>query len=342
MPVNDLVPLLSKSGTIDYRKVVFKIEKKMFRNKFTKFKTHSDTQILINQIGIISFMLLLIRLRIFNRFAGKTTFHFHNASLCFFSILLMNSKNLASVVNLHNDWQNFSHLQKIALFVGFRNCVKLISVSSYIIKTIPAKIIQLTNLSEKLVPIPNFVNVEELYSDRNINRSRDYDVVIVGRLVPQKNWKTMIRVLAACKSVRSVKWFGAGLQSDNAKRQVNKLGLHDKIEFQGVRPRHEVLAYLKNSKVYMCLSLWEGIGVANLEAIGCGCFPVLSTIGPHDEIAKALNFRTFSLDNEAEISRQIDLAVSNSISFDVCQNVFDSKFGINTTQRLYENALCSI
>lgn len=342
MPVNDLVPLLARSEFINYRRVVIKVEKKIICNEFEKFTTHSGSRIIVNKIGIISFLLLLLRLRLAIKLSWNTTFHFHNALLCFFSIFLIGSKRLFSVVNLHNDWQNFSYLQKFGLIVGFRTCVKLVCVSSYITNTIPNEVIKFTNLRDKMFSISNFVNTEELFSDRNENQARVFDVVIVGRLVPQKNWTAMISVLAKCECVRSIKWFGSGFQIEEAKRQVYKFGLSDNVEFLGIRPRHEVIAYLKSAKVYMCLSLWEGIGVANLEAIGCGCHPVLSSIGPHIEIARELNFKTFSLRNETGIASYIDNIVSNPSPFRISKNVFDAKFGKNSTKGLYENVLRTI
>ena len=56
----------------------------------------------------------------------------------------------------------------------------------------------------------------------------------------------------------------------------------------------------------MSLSLWEGIGVANLEAIACGCHVVMSDIGPQSEIARNIGLRVYNSNDVYGISNSIN------------------------------------
>ena len=81
------------------------------------------------------------------------------------------------------------------------------------------------------------------------------------------------------------------------------LGLSDKLTLVGVVTRAQVYKFLIDSTVYISASKWEGIGVANLEAAALGCYPFLSDIPPHREIAENIGIDVHPLkDAEAWIA----------------------------------------
>lgn len=116
-------------------------------------------------------------------------------------------------------------------------------------------------------------------------------VVAVGRLVPIKNLSTVIRAVA---NLGGQDWrlrvVGDGPLRASLQEQCRQEGLENSVEFTGMLPRDEVYPQLFSSDVYVSTSWGEGLPVAVLEAMACGCPVILSDIAPHREIARDADF----------------------------------------------------
>jgi glycosyltransferase involved in cell wall biosynthesis len=63
-----------------------------------------------------------------------------------------------------------------------------------------------------------------------------------------------------------------------------------RIEFTGLIPRVKVFEHLLAADLFVSMSRGEGLPVAVLEALACGCPVLLSDIAPHREIAEGVDF----------------------------------------------------
>lgn len=99
----------------------------------------------------------------------------------------------------------------------------------------------------------------------------------VGRLVPQKGYTYFIeaaqQVLASIPSSHFV-LVGEGRAEQALRRQVNELGLSERILFTG--PRSDVETLLALMDVFVSSSLWEGLPTVVLESMASGT-PVVAT-----------------------------------------------------------------
>ena len=101
----------------------------------------------------------------------------------------------------------------------------------------------------------------------------------VGRLVAEKNQEVLIRALALAPEVRLVLIGGGGL-GPALETLAAGLGVADRVDFQGVRPRAVVMAALRGCDVFLQPSVFEGQSNALLEAMSAGAAIVSSDIGP--------------------------------------------------------------
>jgi glycosyltransferase involved in cell wall biosynthesis len=62
------------------------------------------------------------------------------------------------------------------------------------------------------------------------------------------------------------------------------------VEFTGALSHEEVTSWLKKAKVYCQLSYRESFGMSLLEAMSCGCIPVISNRGALPEVVDNLGF----------------------------------------------------
>ena len=306
MPVNDLVPHMNTAENYSYSKVIFCIRGVLASKKIQRVETANGSKVAIKELGMLNMTFIIVSVGSFTNRRRKTIFHVHNPIIGYIAIFAKLNKNVRVVTNLHNDWKNFSIYQKIGLIFSFYASSKIIAVSDYIHSTLP-KILRRSLTDRKILTVHNSIEVKSLQKRARHYKQRNVDLVIVGRIVPQKNWRKMLRVINYSKNLENVVWFGSGYEFNELTNLVTgSSSLRNRITLKGNVPRSEVIENLCAAKIYMALSKWEGIGVANLEAIACGCYPVLSDIGPHTEIKKLLNLDMNTDGSDRFIAEHID------------------------------------
>jgi glycosyltransferase involved in cell wall biosynthesis len=96
-------------------------------------------------------------------------------------------------------------------------------------------------------------------------------IVCVGRLVLQKGHRILLEAVARLKEDFSdlrVEFAGAGPLLDDLRERVARLDLASHVEFLGVTA--DVQPVLARAAMVVMPSLWEGFGLAALEAMACG------------------------------------------------------------------------
>jgi len=110
----------------------------------------------------------------------------------------------------------------------------------------------------------------------------------VGGFSPHKNLEALVAVfakLASQEAFADVRLVMVGEYDKEVfhsyfgtiKRQVEGLGMADRVIFTGYLPDDELVVLLNLSTVLVLPSLMEGFGLPAIEAAACGC-PVIATI----------------------------------------------------------------
>lgn len=112
---------------------------------------------------------------------------------------------------------------------------------------------------------------------------RDRDLVFVGRLVSDKGCDVALDALAilAGRGLRpSLRVIGGGPEEVSLRAQAARLGIADQIDWSGPQPAERVAAELNRHRVLVAPSRWnEPFGVVALEALACGCVPLVTSGG---------------------------------------------------------------
>ncbi len=109
-------------------------------------------------------------------------------------------------------------------------------------------------------------------------------VLGVGRLVPAKDFPTLLRAFARVREKRAARLviLGEGEQRARLAELATQLGVADDVALPGfVR---NPFAWMSRASCFALSSLWEGSPGVLIEAMACGC-PVVSTdcpSGPHE------------------------------------------------------------
>jgi len=146
----------------------------------------------------------------------------------------------------------------------------------YVFQTSGAMEFYSENIREKSVIIYNPIK-EDLPCRNNVNKK---EIVAIGRLRKEKNYELLINAFAAICMVNQdyiLRIFGDGYQYGALEKQVERIGIKDRVVFEGFcsDPHNEIVS----SDIYVLTSLYEGMPNSLMEAMAMG-FPVISTDCP--------------------------------------------------------------
>lgn len=105
--------------------------------------------------------------------------------------------------------------------------------------------------------------------------------ISVGRFVPLKLLDVALRVFAGSSKLREHKLVlvGDGMEREALEAQSKSLGLENVVEFAGWMSQEQVAARLREADVFFFPSIRELGGGVVVEAMGCGCVPVVVDYG---------------------------------------------------------------
>ena len=136
------------------------------------------------------------------------------------------------------------------------------------------------------------------------------ELLAVGRLVAQKDHRTMFAALAQVKGHDwRLRIAGQGPLLADLKQQAADLGIADRVEFLGFVSDPQALADLYgSSEVLLQSSRWEGLTATAIEALACGCQVVITDCTPNlrDIIADAGQHPMVPVGDAAAFAEAID------------------------------------
>lgn len=134
-------------------------------------------------------------------------------------------------------------------------------------------------LPSRVVPNPYF---DDLFM-RVEGCVRERELVFVGRLVSDKGADQLIealRLLARRGTRYRLTLVGDGAEDAALRRQVAAAGLEAQVDFAGRQSGLALVAILNAHQVLVVPSVWEEpFGVVVLEAMACGCVPLVTRSG---------------------------------------------------------------
>lgn len=119
------------------------------------------------------------------------------------------------------------------------------------------------------------------------NKQKEYDLIFVGRMVPQKNPFFFLELVSELKKTREtlkVLCIGEGELLKKVKQRAKELKLSKSITFKNSVQHSELLELMNLSKVFVLPSTYEGWGLVCIEASLCGIPVVMTRTGCADEI----------------------------------------------------------
>ncbi len=141
---------------------------------------------------------------------------------------------------------------------------------------------------------------------------REPHLLAVGRLVPEKDFRTLLRAFARVRTPGAkLTILGKGPQRTMLEREAARLGIADRVSMPGYS-REPWSAY-DTAKVFVTSSVSEPFGNVVVEAMAHG-LPVVATAcdGPLEILKHGVYGRIVSLEDEVQLANAIDDALADT------------------------------
>lgn len=232
----------------------------------------------------------------------------------------------------------------------YKRASRIIAVSEGVAKDLREAL----SLPEGLVTaIHNPVVDEELYelADQPIDHPwlrEDVPVLLaVGRLVPQKDYPSLLRAFSAIRRERPLRLIvlGEGEERKRIERYAQQLGIRHDVDFPGFV--ENPFPFMRRCTVYVLASRFEGLPGALIQAMACGA-PVVSTdcpSGPSEIIHSGSNGFLVPVGDWKQLAASIESLLDNPElrrSFSDAATKAAAEFGVTPMIHHYEQALLSV
>jgi glycosyltransferase involved in cell wall biosynthesis/capsular polysaccharide biosynthesis protein len=192
------------------------------------------------------------------------------------------------VFTVHNSWQSFRLRNRLFLYFIMFLYPTVVMCGAAAAESLP-RVLRLF-LAPKLSVVPNGVDVDRV--DLAVGRRTAYvqedgfTVASVNRLIPIKDPWTVLQAFEHMRSPDAeLVLVGDGELRAGLDAGIKLSSVRGRVRITGIIPRDDVYRLLRDADVFVSASEGEGLPVAVLEAMVCGCPVILSDIPPHREIA---------------------------------------------------------
>ncbi len=199
---------------------------------------------------------------------------------------------------------------------------------------------------EKISVVYNGVDFN-YYKSQEIKESNNSKIILgaMGRLNEQKGHKVLIK---ACSYLKNRNYIleiaGKGELKNDLERQINKLNLDNNIKLVG---QVNSKKWLNKIDIFIMPSLWEGLGLATLEAIACKKPVIASAVDGIVEILNEKNSFLYKNNSSEKLAEKIDYLINNINSHEIREKItyaynsslekFNLEKMIKNYQEIYEN-----
>jgi glycosyltransferase involved in cell wall biosynthesis len=199
--------------------------------------------------------------------------------------------------------------------------------------------------------IPNGINLEEntLYKHAS-NLNESLNLLCVGAFFPKKAQDVLIKAFSQTRAKNFSHLYFVGRDTyfrKHCKKLSERLNVSERVSFIDPLEREDFLKLMSSADVYIQPSLWEGFGIAILEAMACGKPVIVTRVGgPIDFIVDGKSGLLIDPNDVNSLAHAIDrLAFNNELRQAISKNArkigekYDWASIIPIYEGLYEDLL---
>ena len=170
-----------------------------------------------------------------------------------------------------------------------------------------------------MVEVDRILELSNEFEEEIVKNEEFLNLISVGRLVPQKAFDRLIRIMNRCvnEDKKSVKLFllGTGYLEKELRDLVCKYKLKDSVIFLGYNTNP--YKFVKNADLFVCSSLHEGFSTAVTESLIVGT-PVITTecSGMRELLGEKQEYGIITSNNEDDLYMSLSNLINNPIKIE--------------------------
>lgn len=205
-----------------------------------------------------------------------------------------------------------TYLSKKAVFMRF--CKRFVDLYFFTGKDVALPFIERKCISEtKIAEVVAGTTDFQIHLEKNTNKIKE--LCFVGRLNKNKNLMTVLKAIVKLKTLRSdfrlSVYYSTNEEEKDLKIFCQQNDLNELVIFKGKIANSEVEKILNVGDIYISASFNESCGFALIEALACGCYPVVSRIPSFNFLLQGLEHKKqFSPDDAEELASTLNEAIN--------------------------------
>ena len=268
----------------------------------SKIKSQNIKQLYDSKSNFLKFLY-----SIFKSIYWTDILHLHHANLLPFTILAYILKKRI-IFTLGTEYKNLKLHHKILLRIFSRFFFSFIACSKCVEEGLKI------NGYKKVILIRHGINLEQCLNLKTTKRKK-YSLCYAGRLVQGKNIPLLSESILSLGNKKKITLSIAGTGTDlsKVKNIITDFNSTNVVNMLGQLSRKETWNLFRSNQFYISLSNSDGMPIAVLEAIACGCIPILFESRPHNELFElGLKFISIPSDSKSDIKESIIYAINLS------------------------------
>ena len=268
----------------------------------SKIKSQNIKQLYDSESNFLKFLY-----SIFKSIYWTDILHLHHANLLPFTILAYILKKRI-IFTLGTEYKNLKLHHKILIRIFSRFFFSFIACSKCVEEGLKI------NGYKKVILIRHGINLEQCLNLKTTKRNK-YSLCYAGRLVQGKNIPLLSESILSLGNKKKITLSIAGTGTDlsKVKNIITNFNSTNVVNMLGQLSRKETWNLFRSNQFYISLSNSDGMPIAVLEAIACGCIPILFESRPHNELFElGLKFISIPSDSKSDIKESIIYAINLS------------------------------
>lgn len=167
----------------------------------------------------------------------------------------------------------------------------------------------------KVMILPKGINLN-VFQFNDATDSKKINAVVTRSLFPEYQHDLILKAFSIIKK-RNIPFrltiIGDGIELKKLQSLSRELNIDDEVDFAGYIDNHKVPVYLQQSNFYISMPTTEGVSASLLEAMACGCFPIVSDLpGNQHWIQQKINGILVAFENETKLAEELEWAFHNT------------------------------
>jgi len=239
--------------------------------------------------------------------------HTHTTYAQLYSAFFLPKKKLITTEHNTDNRRRNKKIFKIIDYFMYKKYKKIICISEAVKESLND---WLNSTKEKSIVINNGINLEKYTNARKLKKS-DFKIseenimlVNVARFSNQKNHLKLIEAMQYTKKDIHLFLIGDGELKDKIKEKINQLNLNNRVHFLGLRD--DVERILKTADIFILPSLWEGFGLAAVEARVAGLPLIIADVSGLNNLFEEREYiLKINSNSSKDIAEKINYLVDN-------------------------------